>query len=66
MTATQMTPAIGAKVWAQFEDLLVLCTVCDVKTSWGKVRLLITPELGQGSQWVEMARVQLHQLQGDK
>lgn len=56
-TATQMIPAVGAIVAVRFEEITVFCHVVDVKNSWGKIRLQVTPELGNGSQWIELPRV---------
>ncbi len=59
MTAREMIPAIGAVVLVRCEDLQVRCTVQDVKSSYGRSRLLVTPIAGTGAQWVELARVEL-------
>lgn len=59
MTAREMLPAIGQTVEVRFEELSVLCTVLDVKTAYGRPRLLIKPLTGTGSQWVELSRVKL-------
>lgn len=59
ITAKQMIPAIGQSVVARFEDLLIECQVQDVKQSYGRIRLLIAPVSGTGTQWVEMQRVSL-------
>jgi hypothetical protein len=58
-TALEMIPAIGATVLVRFEQLQILCTVLNVKNSWGKPRLLITPDSrnSTGQQWVELERV---------
>jgi len=58
-TVRKMLPAMGATVLVRFESLQILCTVLDVKNSWGKPRLLITPDSNKssGQQWVEMDRV---------
>lgn len=56
-TAREMIPALGAHVLVRFESLTVECWVKDVKTSWGKPRLLIVPVTGSGEQWVELGRV---------
>lgn len=57
MTAKAMLPAIGAGVSVRFEDIRVLCTVKDVKFSYGRPRLLVEPNAGAGSQWVELNRM---------
>lgn len=57
MTATQMIPAVGTDCAVRFETIEIKCRVLDVKTAWGKVRLLITPFVGRGEQWVELNRV---------
>ena len=56
-TALDMLPAIGATVLVRFENLSILCTVKNVKNSWGKPRLLIAPVAGEGEQWIELGRV---------
>jgi hypothetical protein len=56
-TAKQMLPAIGQTVCVALESMHVLCIVVDVKSAWGKVRLLVKPVTGTGEQWIEMARV---------
>ena len=56
-TATQMLPAIGQTVRAQFEDLTIDVRVSDVKSSYGRVRLLVSPVSGTGQQWIEVSRL---------
>lgn len=56
-TCNQMLPAIGQTVSARFEDLTIICTVLDVKSSYGRVRLQVAPLSGTGSQWVEITRL---------
>ena len=56
-TAKQMGTAIGHTVYIRMESLTIPCTVMDVKNNWGKVRLLIRPNSGNGEQWVEMERI---------
>ena len=57
ITYHDMTPAIGARVSVQFESVRVFCTVLNVKSSYGRVRLLVAPESGTGEQWVEVSRL---------
>lgn len=57
MTAREMLPAIGASVAVRFEDLTVNCTVRNVKSSYGRTRLLVAPTAGSGEQWIELPRV---------
>lgn len=57
MTAREMLPAIGQSVAVRFEEILVNCTVRNVKSSYGRTRLLVTPTAGMGEQWVELPRV---------
>jgi hypothetical protein len=57
MTASEMIQAIGQRCLVQCQSLHVTCQVLGVKHSYGKPRLLICPVDGQGSQWVEMSRV---------
>lgn len=56
-TCLNMLPAVGALVEVRFEKLFVNCTVADVKSSYGKPRLLIRPVKGAGEQWVELDRI---------
>ena len=56
-TCLSMLPAIGAPVRVRFESIYVECIVRDVKSSWGKARLMVVPVTGSGSQWVEMDRI---------
>lgn len=56
-TAKDMLPAIGQSVAVRFEEILVNCTVRNVKSSYGRTRLLVTPTAGMGEQWVEIPRV---------
>lgn len=59
ITYNDMTPAIGQRVSVRMETLDVYCTVLNVKSSYGRIRLLIMPESGNGEQWVDMSRVRL-------
>ena len=56
-TAKQMLPAVGQRVSVKMESLTVTCEVLDCKSSYGRVRLLVAPLAGSGSQYVEMSRV---------
>ena len=56
-TAKEMLPAIGQTVRAQFEDLTIDARVSDVKSSYGRVRLLVSPISGTGKQWIEVSRL---------
>jgi hypothetical protein len=56
-TVQEMQPAIGAAVLVQFESLSVRCIVSDAKSAYGRVRIQVQPESGQGSQWVELSRI---------
>lgn len=56
-TVRDMQPAIGASVLVQFESLSVCCIVSDAKSAYGRVRIQVQPQSGQGSQWVELSRI---------
>ena len=56
-TAKAMIPAVGQRVSVSMESLTVTCEVLDCKSSYGRVRLLVAPLAGSGSQYVEMSRV---------
>jgi len=64
--ATKVKEAQSAKEMVQFMDkqvdiamekLIVTCVVKDVRSSWGKVQLLVNPIAGSGEQWVAEERV---------
>lgn len=57
-----MIPAVGATVMVAFESIQVRCIVRDVKHVWGKPRLFIQPEAGDGRQWVELGRVRINNV----
>lgn len=59
ITYNDMTPAVGQRVSVRFEELRITCSVRNVKSSYGRVRLLVAPESGSGEQWVEMSRLNL-------
>jgi len=57
ITYHDMTPAIGQRVSVNFESVRVTCYVRNVKSSYGRLRLEVEPEMGSGKQWVEMSRL---------
>lgn len=59
MTATEMIPAVGQRVMVRCDELNVDCKVIDVKTAWGKPRLLVAPVAGSGQQWVSLDRARV-------
>ncbi len=59
MTVTDMAKAVGQKVlYGSGGSLSFVCSIQDVKCSYGSVRFLITPLSGAGSKWVDMNSVQ--------
>lgn len=56
-TAVELIPAVGQRVYVRFEDIAVHSVVRDAKSSYGKVRLLVSPMDGAGEQWVELSRL---------
>jgi hypothetical protein len=58
-TAKNMVPAIGATVHIStgVGEIVAACRVEDVKSSWGNIRLLVSPVAGSGSAWVELSRL---------
>lgn len=59
MTANEMTPALGQQVYLVLDrELRFLVEVLDVKFSWGKPRLQVTPIAGKGTRWVDLSSVQ--------
>ena len=59
MTACEMIPAVGATVLVECGEISVECSIVDVKSAWGKARLLVVPSLGTGRMYVELSRVRL-------
>ena len=58
MTVSQLTGRIGQTVLVTFESVKVQAVITDAKASYGRVRYLIQPTAGEGSQWVEEARIE--------
>lgn len=56
-TYHDMTPAIGQRVSVTFEQVRVTCQVLNVRTSYGRIDLLVQPESGSGHQWVGISRL---------
>jgi hypothetical protein len=59
MTTRNMMTIIGATVRIQCESLTVDCIVLDTKLAYGHVRIQIKPVCGDGTQWVELTRVEI-------
>lgn len=55
-TCRTMQPALGAWVQVRCEDLWIECEVKDIKNAYGRVRVLVQPLAGEGTQWVELSR----------
>ena len=62
MNVLKLSQAIGARVLVSFPvasgSVGVYCVVEDVRKVWDRVDLLVRPELGTGSGWVSMQRVE--------
>lgn len=57
MTAREMIPAVGARVYLRAQGLQVACVVVDVKNSYGTARVQLEPICGTGRTWVNAASV---------
>lgn len=57
MTAREMIPAVGARVYLRAAGLQVACVVVDVKHSYGTARLHVEPICGKGRAWVNTSSV---------
>jgi hypothetical protein len=57
MTVLQMSQLVGKQITVDLEGLAVSCKVKDVKTAYGKYRLLVVPVSGSGEKWIETSRV---------
>lgn len=56
-SVAQMQGLLNKVVLVRFENLLVTCIITDAKLAYGRVRVLITPKTGDGSQWIEVGRI---------
>lgn len=56
-TVKGLAPAIGQIVLVRFEEVKITCEIVDVKNSWNKVRVLVAPVNGVGTQWIELGRI---------
>ena len=56
-TTLQMVPGIGHVVGVRVEGWSIPMQVKDVKSVWGKVRLLVEPVQGKGEAWIELTRL---------
>ena len=56
-TAVSMIVAVGEVIQMRAGEVWVDVIVRDVKSAWGKHRLLVGPVAGDGQQWVEMSSV---------
>jgi hypothetical protein len=57
LNVAQMSKAIGCRVLVTFGSVKVYCTVRDVRKVWNRVDLLVSPDAGEGSEWVSMSRL---------
>ena len=59
MTAKAMAAAIGKRMaWTPpGTNVHIGVIVMDVREAWGRIDYLVTPEIGEGSQWVSSARL---------
>jgi hypothetical protein len=60
-TAKQMIVAVGQRVCLNCDGLHVDCTVKDVKSAWGRERVLLVPVAGTGERWVELSSLVMAQ-----
>jgi hypothetical protein len=62
MTVFQLSQALGARVLVTFStaagSVAVYCLVEDVRTVFGRVDFLVSPESGTGRGWVSMDRIE--------
>jgi hypothetical protein len=57
-TVAQMAQFVGCSVEAKFDpNFWFKCNVKDVRVSWGKINLLVSPEAGSGEAWLSVDRV---------
>jgi hypothetical protein len=56
-TVKQLNIAIGQQVAVRTEGWTIPMMVDDVKTTYGVVRIKVSPLSGQGSAWIDLGRV---------
>jgi hypothetical protein len=59
MTVLELALMVGATGVARFGDLSVPVVVSDVRLSFGRTDVLVSPVGGSGNQWVDVTRVTL-------
>jgi hypothetical protein len=59
MTATEMQEILEKDCLLQMEKMQVRCIIRDVRVSFGREEVLVTPIGGDGQQWVNFDRVSI-------
>lgn len=57
MTAKQLHPHLGKLVYLTVDSIRFCCIVADAKKAYGHERYQLEPVAGEGSMWVNAARV---------
>jgi hypothetical protein len=57
MPVKLIEPAVGDTYLTRFEQIETPCKVVEIGQSYGRIRILVTPVGGRGSQWVEIRRI---------
>lgn len=58
MTARQLHPHLGKLVYLAVDGIRFCCIVADAKKAYGHDRYQLEPVAGEGSMWVNAARVE--------
>ena len=57
MHTREASARIGDRILVRVGKLAVLCEVTDHRLAWGNDQFLITPQAGQGNEWVTDERI---------
>lgn len=57
LNVAKLSQALGTRVLVRFGNVSVWAVVRDVRKAWSRVDLLVSPESGEGEEWVSMERV---------
>jgi hypothetical protein len=61
MSTLALQSYIGQTALLLSDKLRFAVRIVDAKMAYGSIRLLVTPELGEGTVWVDSSRIQIEQ-----
>jgi hypothetical protein len=59
MTNTDFSKIVGRRARIKVGAMLVLVKVVDARSAYGRDDVLITPQAGEGRQWVRLTSIEL-------